>query len=581
MKPHKSSEEAAPISPKGVLGTASALIACRCGKKWPYDPEKDAGKRMNCPKCGSEIRIPALNLGSDTEDRRTATASINELDVKIERSLKSLCIQATISTLLTIVACIYVGYYLFTGLSQSQSASKDDAAVLGYGLLLIPIIFSGIMFVAAQSLRSGRTEFTSSLGAFAALLALLSMGLLRATSGTDLFGPLRILGMIGLLTGAATIFMLAVYSEAKEQRTAVKASLAGESQGPAFTFSQAIPFVVSLMAFGWFGMLISDGWKLIITRNIGGVLGLLSISSVALMILGMLAFLRPRASWVLERSIQAFVFTSVVGVAILLSVIPCVTHLYISPPSDSQAMNLLEWLPRTIGYSYLIMSSSGGSAIEHLYANIMAPGFCEELTKMLPLLYFYGLTRRTSKDPISWLRGFLAVGFFSGLGFGITEAVAVYGPRNGNTFLAIQLVRWFSCVGAHAIWAMSDAAILLVFMEICDRKRVLNTALGWCLAFVFMGLFHGIYDFACNYQSTTPSAAPIVEAVSLCVMVYLVRRATKAAAFLHPNKEYVTEDQSSKWLNKLIDLQDKGVLQFGRVYTACLVLVGFAAFLIK
>jgi hypothetical protein len=503
---------------------------------------------------------------------------LKDADAVIPKVLDALHSKGQIAA----ICMLLVSLFLAIGTFSAISATGARETQIIFLVAVLAAVISGTIIGTLRLVKGGQTEFRQSTGFFSGLILLVFLTPLllnlAATGSADQVGLL-----LGVLGAICVQFLLVQYAEALETyRDLAAQSDRGWLAIPVFKWSQAMPFMVCLMVMGWgLGLLLADRSHVII-KDSQLVVALLGIGSVTLLVLAVVMFLKPRASWVVERSLQAFAFTGVIGVALVLKAQPLLIGLYQKNSANGTGpAGLLVTVGKLIGRSYLIVSSksNGGSTWEQLTAWVMAPGLCEEFIKMLPLLFLFNVTRKQSKDPASWYRGFLSVGFSSGLAFGIAESLSNYAPRSGPLPLklfSLQVLRWYSNVGAHAIWGLTDAAILLIFLEITRGNRRANSIFGWIFTFIAMGLLHGLYDFGCTFGT-----APVFEFLSICVMVWMVRKAVVLSARLHPVESPEEEDSSSPMLNGIIRLFDRGILSFSRIYTACLLLAWVALIVMR
>jgi len=151
----------------------------------------------------------------------------------------------------------------------------------------------------------------------------------------------------------------------------------------------------------------------------------------------------------------------------------------------------------------------------------MGVGLCEELIKLLPLFIFLGVVKHRSHDMC---RAFLAIGFFSGLGFGMGEALYGYAPWSSipSVFTDGNITRWFACVPSHAVYAVIDAAFLWVLVPRIRAARGMYTFLGLCAAAALaVAVVHGVYNTLCGL----PLIGIILDGLSLILMWYIVNYA--------------------------------------------------------
>jgi len=155
---------------------------------------------------------------------------------------------------------------------------------------------------------------------------------------------------------------------------------------------------------------------------------------------------------------------------------------------------------RLIGDASLKQEQGSLELGERFYYVIVGVGVPEETAKLIPLLVLVakGMDKRLGKA------GFLWVGFLSGLGFGICEALTTYAvwtnfPTHAN--LSTQVLRWFACVPSHAIYTAIDAALLWMIVPMWHRAKSPQGKVGCiALAISVIAVLHGVYNVL-NFNS--------------------------------------------------------------------------------
>lgn len=108
------------------------------------------------------------------------------------------------------------------------------------------------------------------------------------------------------------------------------------------------------------------------------------------------------------------------------------------------------WIVKLIGYSYQAALDPDNGFFLSFVGFTLGVGFCEEVVKAAPLLWYYRQPRNQS-----WRSAFLW-GLASGAGFGIAEGIMYSSSFYNGVFGAdIYLVRFISCVALHALWTGS------------------------------------------------------------------------------------------------------------------------------
>ncbi|QDU05460.1 hypothetical protein V6x_51970 [Gimesia chilikensis] len=122
----------------------------------------------------------------------------------------------------------------------------------------------------------------------------------------------------------------------------------------------------------------------------------------------------------------------------------------------------LTWLIGN-GYNQISPEDMGASLpfFYHLVAMFSSVALCEEVLKLIPVLY---VAKHTVGD---WKQRCLFVGAMSGLGFGVVEGVLyhsqVYQPQAMS--LSIYLIRFFSVATLHGCWTIISAACFYHLIE--------------------------------------------------------------------------------------------------------------------
>jgi hypothetical protein len=131
------------------------------------------------------------------------------------------------------------------------------------------------------------------------------------------------------------------------------------------------------------------------------------------------------------------------------------------------------------------------------------------------------------------------LGFFSGLGFGIGEALSDQFAISAVDDFDEQLVRWFACVPSHAVYTVIDATFLWMFHRRIAQAEKDREKVGWFALCVAAAAFlHGVYDTL----YVLPFAGPILDAASLVLMWRVVRYAAGLHASIEDNNYTGLED---------------------------------------
>jgi hypothetical protein len=119
---------------------------------------------------------------------------------------------------------------------------------------------------------------------------------------------------------------------------------------------------------------------------------------------------------------------------------------------------------------------------------------------------------------------FLFLGFVSGIGFGIGEALYCYAPWNGTFGYESNLIRWYSAVPSHAIYTTVCAAFLWKLADSLTNAETFWGKVGVVsMAAGAMAVVHGTYDTVCSI-GIIPSL--IMEILSFALLIKVVQWVT-------------------------------------------------------
>lgn len=291
-----------------------------------------------------------------------------------------------------------------------------------------------------------------------------------------------------------------------------------------FEFSRLFPLAVICLGFGWYVSWIYTGQDLEFRYAYEARWGILPMAILALYgaIRTIRHFLRPKVSqW--GAWIVTCLFSAVAGL-LLLHVFIYIADWSVEAVARGKfkPRNILMFGVLFIGFCYKWVNDPCASLFAKFIGYIGGVGFCEEATKLLPICLLV-LNRRKLPFKLDLsLRSFLMLGFFSGLGFGIGEALSNQYAIPENDDFVLQLCRWFACVPSHAVYTVIDAAFLWMFHRQIAQAEKDREKVGWfavCVAVV--ALLHGIYDTLCGL----PFMGPVLDAASLVLMWRVVRYA--------------------------------------------------------
>jgi RsiW-degrading membrane proteinase PrsW (M82 family) len=207
--------------------------------------------------------------------------------------------------------------------------------------------------------------------------------------------------------------------------------------------------------------------------------------------LGMALFLFPGETGQAGQLLAIGLFTATVGILLLLlaQVLAEWTQSRILI-GRNVILLLLFWIAWAIGFSYRAALDPDISFVPSFLGFTFGVGFCEEVCKLLPLLWRYRVT-----GPLPW-RTACTWGFVSGAGFGVSEGILYSADfYNGIASGDVYLVRFVSCVALHGIWTASAALFLHRFQAILQAEFAWYEYIPRALFFVSIPMIlHGLYD---------------------------------------------------------------------------------------
>ena len=143
-----------------------------------------------------------------------------------------------------------------------------------------------------------------------------------------------------------------------------------------------------------------------------------------------------------------------------------------------------------IGLSYRSALDEDSNFVLSAIGFTFGVGLCEELTKAIPLLFYY---KRFA--TMGW-RGACSWGLASGIGFGVSEGIMYSADSyNGISGAGIYVVRFVSCVAIHAMWA---GAVGISIARTVDAYEAVEDRIGFGLyalrVLAVPMVLHGLYD---------------------------------------------------------------------------------------
>ena len=285
---------------------------------------------------------------------------------------------------------------------------------------------------------------------------------------------------------------------------------------------------------------------------------MLGVPALILAVLGICFFVRPSV-FPLRPAILSLLFTMIIGLAALLLFQKIALYSLEMKSQYYGKATAFVFVSKFIGWAY--QSTHSDNVLQRFLGCIFGVGLCEEMTKLFPLLWFVFVKKAQKMD----FRGFLIVAFFSGMGFGIGEAIGCYSPwsllRPPNLLVSSNTIRWFACVPSHAIYTVIDAAFLWVLIpRIKATKDKTDAAMLCSVAVLVIALVHGIYDVLCDI----PGIGILLDAASVFLMYFVVVWAAKKTyqtGVVQENDGVISMGVVG-WLKN----HKAGQIRFGRIY---------------
>ena len=306
-----------------------------------------------------------------------------------------------------------------------------------------------------------------------------------------------------------------------------------------FEFSRLFPLAVICLGFGWCLRWLYLGQDLDFRYSCSSRWAILPIAALALYgaFRANRHFLRPKVSqW--GAWIATCLFTAVAGILLLCALQAIAEWTLEAVAEGARPRNILLFAVVLIGYCYRLAFDPNTTLFAKFIGFVGGVGFGEEAIKLLPICLLVLYRRKLPFKLNLSLRSFLMLGFFSGLGFGIGEALGPYAIPGCRDYEE-QLTRWFACVPSHAIYTIIDAAFLWMFHRRIAQAAKLKGKVGWfALCVAVVALLHGIYDTLCGLSFM----GPILDAASLVLMWKVVRYAANHYASVEDGEYSGLED---------------------------------------
>jgi RsiW-degrading membrane proteinase PrsW (M82 family) len=337
---------------------------------------------------------------------------------------------------------------------------------------------------------------------------------------------------------------------------------------PAFSISRLIPLFVCCLGLGWIaGGFLMPNTFFISTNIIGQIIPvtMLGVPALILAIIGICYFVRP-LRFPTKRAVYVLFFTMVVGLIGLLIFQEIAAYCTESKFRLQGKAMIFVLIAQFIGNAYECVSNPDSNVFEKIFGHVFGVGLCEEATKLIPLFWFV-LSGKDRSSKIGY-RELLIVAFFSGLGFGIGEAIYGYAPWSGNFSVGSNVLRWFACVPSHAIYTVIDAAFLwLIAPKIISADNNYSKFGFMVLCVIAVAVVHGFY----NVLSGITFVGILFDAGSIFLMYFVVVLVAKKTG------EFVTIQQQENGVSTGIAGWFKnskvGQMRLWHIYAACSIMI--------
>jgi RsiW-degrading membrane proteinase PrsW (M82 family) len=188
----------------------------------------------------------------------------------------------------------------------------------------------------------------------------------------------------------------------------------------------------------------------------------------------LLLLLFPRGTTRPQDLLLAGLFTATIGIVLLLLVQAVAgSGIWIRGGGNAAIISIIL---QFIGFSYQAALDPRNGFVSSFLGFTAGVGFCEELTKLLPLMWHF-----RNRATLDW-RGACLWGLASGIGFGVSEGIT-------------YIVRFVACVALHAIWAASAGIMLYRRQQTIQGQMGVLEIMPPLLAILIAPMIlHGAYD---------------------------------------------------------------------------------------
>jgi RsiW-degrading membrane proteinase PrsW (M82 family) len=188
-------------------------------------------------------------------------------------------------------------------------------------------------------------------------------------------------------------------------------------------------------------------------------------------------------------------FTGTVGIVFLLIVQYCSQFRLGRIPVGGKAA-IVFLILALIGWSYRSALDPDTNFFLSALGFTFGVGLCEEVTKALPLRFYFEGYGHNALSAVRGWRGACLWGLASGVGFGISEGIMYSGDSyNGVSGFDIYIVRFVSCAALHAIWSAAIGIAIARRLEDRHDNPEIEEFDGLLFATLLVPIaLHGFYD---------------------------------------------------------------------------------------
>jgi hypothetical protein len=307
-----------------------------------------------------------------------------------------------------------------------------------------------------------------------------------------------------------------------------------------FVTIKSAPIIISIFGFGWFQCIFITDESLYLS----GFSGFIAVVTLALCSIPVyLAFAYSSlglkdSGKTIRFGFYAFSFTAAIGMIFLLLIVQPLSAWLEESSFPKPGRLAFLYIFELIGWSYKNMFNPEAGFFKSAVAFTFSAGLCEEFVKLLPVFFslhawsISGISIPNKCDIPSALKTvsvkpgiILFIGFMSGIGFGVCEAIVFYSPWSQAPLLSLNFLRWFSLVPMHAFWALIDSTILIwAWPRFYNSKSGFGQIIGLLLIVLAASILHGFYNSA---SARVQTLAIFLQLAAVVLAIFMVKTVLK------------------------------------------------------